>query len=162
MRSSRARRGALPGIPRLLAYTQRAMDCFDQDGEFARYTISILMAGETDHPTVQHQLGLVGELAADCLAEAEARGELAPGTSIADVSRIIAANQWGVALLWEKGMMTLEQMKTHTLLSHLLTLASVTRGKRRKALEKESQDLQMRMSAPVSGDVIPISRGKRQ
>lgn len=153
---------AEPGIPRLLAYTERAMACFDMDGEFARFTISILLAGETDHPTVQHQLGLVQVLAEECLAEADARGEIVPGTSIEDVSRIIAANQWGVALLWEKGMMDLEQMKTHTLLSHLLTLASVTRGRRRKALEKESLDLQQRMSNPVSGDVVPISRGKRR
>lgn len=162
LESSTQVQAAEPGIPRLLAYTRRAMDCFDMDGEFARFTISILLAGEADHPTVQHQLGLVQVLARECLEEADARGELLPGTSIEDVSCIIAASQWGVALLWEKGMMDLEQMKTHTLLSHLLTLVSVTRGRRREALEKESLDLQQRMSTPESGDVVSISRGQRQ
>lgn len=161
LESSVGVQAAEPGIPRLLAYTERAMACFDEDGEFARFTISILFAGEAGHPTVQHQLGLVQVLARECLQEAAARGELVPGTSIEDVARIISANQWGVALLWEKGMMDLEQMKTHTLLSHLLTLASVTRGERRKALEKESQDLQRCLSVPEAGDVVPISRGRR-
>ncbi|GAB5451287.1 MAG: hypothetical protein Hals2KO_16150 [Halioglobus sp.] len=127
---------AKQGIPRLLAYTEAAMRGFEY-GEFARYIISILFAAEPDHPAVHAQLGRIQRIAYHALCAAEREGELKPGLDLDRLSHVIAANQWGVALMWEKGLIDRHGLELQTMTSHYLTLLSVCTGKRRRSLQDQ-------------------------
>jgi AcrR family transcriptional regulator len=127
-----------PGIPRLLAYTERAMRVFDY-GEFTRPIFNILLSAEPGHAVAKSQLGRMQRIAYSALCIAADKGELLPDINLHELSHILAANQWGVALLWEKGMISLEQLKRQTTLSHYLTLAPACRGERKTMLLQECQ-----------------------
>lgn len=127
-----------PGIPRLLAYTESAMRVFDY-GEFTRPIFSILLSAEPGHAVAKSQLGRMQRIAYEALCIAADQGELLPDIDLHELSYILAANQWGVALLWEKGLISAKQLKKQTTLSHCLTLAPACRGKRKTMLLQECQ-----------------------
>jgi len=153
LEESVAVRNAEPGIPKLLAYTEAAMAEFEY-GEFARYIIRILLSAEQDHPLAQVQLGRMQKVAYAGLTIASEQGELHSDVDLQELSHVFAANQWGVALLWEKGMLDGDQLEMHTKLSHYLTLSALCCGKRKLWIDKRCQALMQRHpTAPFA--VVP-------
>jgi AcrR family transcriptional regulator len=130
-----------PGIPRLLAFTAGVMKGFEYTPEYARVIVSILMRAEKDHPSANAQLGRIQEIAHEALCTANEQGELEPGLDLEELSCLVCANQWGIALLWEKGMLGLEQLEVQTNLNHYLTLTPLCRGKRKKMMKQKLQIL---------------------
>ena len=90
------------GIPRLLAFTEGAMRGFEQTPEYAKAIISLLVRAELDQTTVDARLGRVQRFAHSSLSCAAEQGELRAGLDLEELSYLIAGNQWGIALLWEK------------------------------------------------------------
>ena len=129
------------GIPRLLAYTEGTMRGFDHTPQYARAIISLVLRVELDHSTDHSRLRRVQQMAFTSLCVAAEQGELHPGLDLLEVSYLIAANQWGIALLWERGLLTLEQLEAQAILSHYLTLTPLCRGKRKKLMKAKLSEL---------------------
>jgi AcrR family transcriptional regulator len=140
LETSEQMRGVEAGIPTLMTFTEHAMQAFE-GGEFARYFFHILLGAEPDHPDAQAQLGRIQRIAFKSLLVAAEKGELEPGLNLEQISYAIAANQWGAAVLWEKGMLELEELRTQTRLGHCLILATLCRGERKKQIQQECQRL---------------------
>jgi AcrR family transcriptional regulator len=132
---------AKPGIERLMAYTEGAIKGFEYTPEYARVIVSILLRAERDHPTADAQLGRVQQVAQHSLTAAVEQGELRDDFDLDALSHLICANQWGVVLLWEKGMLSLAQLATQTSLSHHLTLTPLCIGRRKQLMEAKLQEL---------------------
>lgn len=130
-----------PGIPRLLVFTQGVMKGFGYTPEYAKVIVSILVRAEKDHPNANTQLGRVQKIAFEALCVASEQGELEPGLDLEEISCLLCANQWGIALLWEKGLLGLEQLEMQANLSHYLTLTPLCRGKRKKTMKAKLQTL---------------------
>lgn len=132
---------AKPGIERLMAFTEGAIKGFEYTPEYARVIVSILLRAEPGHPTAYAQLGRVQQFAHVCLGVAVEQGELRDDLDLDVLSNLICANQWGVVLLWEKGMLGLAQLATQTSLSHHLTITPLCIGKRKQLMETKLQEL---------------------
>ena len=132
---------AKPGISRLMAYTEGAIQGFEYTPEYARVIVSILLRAERDDPTARVQLGRVQQVALNSLTAAVEQEELRDDLDLVALSDLICANQWGVVLLWEKGMLGLAQLAAQTSLSHHLTLTPLCIGKRKLLMEAKLQTL---------------------
>lgn len=132
------------GIPQLLAFTVGTMAQFEEMPKYARAVIAIIMRANMDEETAKQTLGPVKRFAMASLLVAQQQGELRDDVAIEDIAHLIAANLWGVVLLWEKGVLQLEQLKMQIALSHCLTLTPLCVGKRQ-------EQMQTRLNALLSG-----------
>jgi AcrR family transcriptional regulator len=130
-------RDAEPGIPRLLAFISNSMLRFEEMPEYGRAVISILLRADLDSEAAELRFGPVQDFAYKSLCIAEDNGELSPGLNLEELSFQIAANEWGVLLLWEKGLLKSEQLQRQVYLNLYLTLTGLCEGRRRAAMEVE-------------------------
>lgn len=145
------------GIPRLLAFTEGAMSGFEQSPEYSKAIISLLVRAELDQTTLHARLGRVQRFTYSSLSIAAQQGELRPGLDLNELSYLIAGNQWGIALLWEKGLIQLQQLEAQTSLSHYLTLTPLCQGKRKKNMEVKLDEL-LSHSSLVTQESTQLSR----
>lgn len=130
-----------PGIPRLHAFTAGTMKQFEQMPEYARAVISLMLRADLDAENTSKRFGPVQRFAHSSLCIAAERGELQEGLDLEELSYQIAANEWGVVLLWEKGILKLEQLRRLISLNHYLTLTPLCVGPRRQQMEKELNEV---------------------
>jgi AcrR family transcriptional regulator len=142
------------GIPRLLAYTVGAMRQFEETPEYARVIISILVRTDLDYETAGARLRPVQRFSHASLTIAAQQGELRAGLDLTELSYLIAANQWGVVLLWENGLLGLEELEPKIRLSHYLTLAPLCLGARKELMEEKLNEL-------ISGSTTGTSESKQ-
>ena len=138
-----------PGIPQLLAYSEGAMKLFAADPDYAAVTTRILLQAEPDHHSANDQVERVREMAHAALSYAAEQGEFAGNCDLDELSMLISAHQWGLAVMWDKGLLPLQQLKTQVTLSHCLTLIPLCQGKRKAWLEAKVQDFLIH-SRPVA------------
>jgi AcrR family transcriptional regulator len=124
-----------PGLPRLLAYTAGSMKRFEEMPEYARAVVAILLRADFDYATTYEQMGPIQRVAYASLCTSAELGELRAGLDLGELSCLVASNQWGVVLLWKKGLLKLEQLGTQVSLSHYLTLTPLCVGKRKQSME---------------------------
>lgn len=157
LEASDAVTGAEPGLPRLLAFTAGAMRQFEEEPNYARAVISIIVRADLGVEDAYARMGPVLRFALQCLQEANERGELRQGLDLEELAYLVACNQWGVVLLWEKGLLGLDQLVTQVSLSHYLALTHLCRGRRKTAMKKEMEALlESTVGAPA-----PRSRQRR-
>jgi AcrR family transcriptional regulator len=138
-----------PGIPQLLAYSEGAMKLFSEAPDFAAVTVRILLRAENDLHSVNDQVEKVRKFTHEALCYAAQRGEFLGDFDLHELSILITGQQWGLALMWDKGQLSLEQLPTQLTLSHCLTLSPLCQGKRKLWLEAKVQDL-LTPSRPVA------------
>ncbi len=126
---------AEPGLPRLHAYTTGSMQQFEDMPGYARAVISIMLRADLDPETANTRFLPVQRFARESLGVAAEQGELREALDLTRLSYQIAANVWGVVLLWEKGILGLEQLRPAVSLNHHLTLTPLCVGKRRQSME---------------------------
>lgn len=63
------------------------------------------------------------------LDEARRRKELLPDTDAPALARMLAGHMWGILLLWNKGLLTLDELPAMANRSLCLSLAGVVRGR---------------------------------
>jgi AcrR family transcriptional regulator len=97
------------GIPRLLAFMFGAIRQFEDMPLLSRAVIAILLRREAEPEEAYARLGRGQRFAHTALEVALDRGELLPAIDLEQLSYLIAANQWGAVLLWEKGLLGLKQ-----------------------------------------------------
>ena len=143
---------AAPCIERLLAYTEQAMKGFKATPRYARAVITLLLQAEGDNAAARSQLGRIQQFALACLTDAARQGEIRSDLDLEKFSQMIAANQWGATLMWEKGLTPLEELLEQTRLGHYLVLAPIARGKTKKALEAQLHLLR----GQHAGELAPV------
>ena len=144
---------AEPGLPRLHAYTTGSMQQFEEMPEYARAVISIMLRAELDPETASTRFGPVQRFARESLGVASEQGELRDGLDLSRLSYQIAANVWGVVLLWEKGILGLEQLQPAVSLNHYLALTPLCVGTRRELMEAGLHEVLQPSDPGVAGPV---------
>jgi AcrR family transcriptional regulator len=146
---------ATPGIPRLLAITELAMLPFRDNPDFMKTVVAIVVAANENTPGAGERVGRVQMLAYDALVVARENDELKSGVDLQELSLIIAANQWGVALMWQQNMISLEQLIRQSNLNHVITLIPFCTDGRKQWLEKR-MDMFHPAITPVSNQPIRL------
>ena len=129
------------GIPRLLAFTAGSMRLFENRPVPGRAVISILLRAELDPEMALERFGPVQRFAHASLAIAQEQGELREGLDLAAIANLFAASEWGVVLLWEKGLLDVSQLRHQISLNNYLTLIPLCVGERKTILENELEEL---------------------
>ena len=130
-----------PGIPRLLAFAVGTMAQFEEMPKYAKAVIAIIVRADMEPETAYRNMGPVQRFTLASLEIARANGELVDDLDFEELSYVVAANLWGTVLLWEKGVLQLDQLMHQIALSNCLTLTPVCVGKRQQALSSELQRL---------------------
>ena len=125
------------GIDRLITYSVGTMVDFQAMPEAARAMVSILVRAELDADSAYERFGPMQRYALQSLTIARQNGELVEGVDIEQLSYQISAHQWGAVLLWEKGLLELEQLASQVRLNLYLTLAPICTGERAENLQSE-------------------------
>lgn len=160
--------GVDPGIPRLLAFTIGTMRQFEEMPDYARAIISILLSADLDPEAAYARFGPVQRFAHASLRIAAENGELRDDVDLLELSYLISANEWGTVLLWEKGLLKLEQLERHISLNHYLTLTPVCIRTRKKLMEENLTELLGRSTTaspgenPGAGVSLPVDNKKQK
>lgn len=112
------------GIPRIIALTRRAMDTFAESPAFMESAVSLVLGISSEEEAIYQRVGRTQQWFYEQLLVAEADGDLLPGTNCTQLSHTLAASQWGCTLLWQKKLISLEELRQQTLLKHCLDLKS--------------------------------------
>ena len=110
------------GLSRIIELTKRTMANFRAAPDFMASAMSIVVAITPDEEAQHHRIGITQQLFHESLLIAKSEGELQPGTDCLQLSQLIAASQWGVTLLWQKQLISLEALEQHAIMKHCLDL----------------------------------------
>ena len=110
------------GISRILELTRRTMDTFEKSPEFMESAMSIVVGISAEDEAEHHRVGSTQTWFHEALLVAESEGQLIPGTDCTQLSQLLAASQWGVTLMWQKGLISLETLRRQAIIKHCLDL----------------------------------------
>jgi AcrR family transcriptional regulator len=122
------------GIPAILANRAAANQRIIETPAYAEAMTKALVQAAPDHPLVRVLLRDSVAVLTAHLETAAASGEIRPGLDVPAVAEQLAAQGWGVILLWMKGLVPLADFETTSINGLLALLLGVTRGSRHRAL----------------------------
>ena len=142
------------GIPRIIALTRRAMDTFAESPEFMESAVSLVLGITAEEEAIYERVGRTQQWFYEQLLIAESDGNLLPGTCCIKLSQSLAASQWGCTLLWQKKLISLEELREQALLKHCLDLKPYCVPHRQRWLEEiqMSVTIQQNKELPVVSD----------
>ena len=123
------------GISRILELTRRTMDTFEQSPEFMELAMSIVVGISAEDEAEHHRVGSTQKWFHEALLVAESEDQLIPGTDCTQLSQLLAASQWGVTLMWQKGLISLETLRRQAIIKHCLDLMPFCRMETREWLD---------------------------
>ena len=123
------------GISRILELTRRTMDTFERSPEFMNSTMSVVVGISAEDEAEHHRVGKTQQWFYEALLIAESEDQLLPGTDCLQLSQLLAASQWGVTLMWQKGLISLETLRRQATIKHCLDLMPFCRMDTRKWLD---------------------------
>jgi AcrR family transcriptional regulator len=138
------------GIPRIIALTRRAMDTFAESPAFMESAVSLVLSISAEEEAIYQRVGRTQQWFYEQLLVAEADGDLLPGTNCTQLSHILAASQWGCTLLWQKKLISLEELRQQALLKHCLDLKSYCAPHRQAWLEEIESSVTLNQDAEQS------------
>jgi AcrR family transcriptional regulator len=147
---------AQPGIPRIIALTGRAMQTFSDSPEFMESAVSLVLSMTAEEEAVYDRVGRTQQWFYEQLLVAEADGDLIPGTDCLHLSQLMAASQWGVTLLWQKNLISLDALREQALLKHcfdLMPFCTVPRRQWLASLKATIQEKTLDFSSPIAREV---------
>jgi AcrR family transcriptional regulator len=127
---------ARAGIPRIIALTQRAMDTFGESPAFMESAVSLVLGITAEEEAEYQRVGRTQEWFYEQLLVAKSEGDLLPTTDCLQLSQLMAASQWGCTLLWQKKLISLEELREQTLLKHCLDLIPYCTAAQKRSLEE--------------------------
>ena len=139
--SSSAPEDSEPGIPNIFALTQGVMSEFQKHPEYMETVIAITIQGSADDKLTNNQMDRIQRVCYQALRTASKNKELLPHTDCLELSQLLAAGQWGLVLLWQKHLISLEQLVRQSMLNHCVVLMPFCRKERREWLENEMRAL---------------------
>ncbi len=135
------------GIPRLLAYAEGAMRMFAKEPEFSSLVVGILLRVQDKQSTVDDLITQVRGLIHRCIVEAVEMGELPEHTDTEALADMLCAHQWGLVLMWERDIMTLETLSLQLTISYCLTLMSLCEPQCQTWLQARHQEFKTRLDS---------------
>ncbi len=123
------------GISRILELTRRTMDIFERSPEFMESAISVVVGISAEDEAEHHRVGMTQKWFHEALLIAESEDQLLPGTDCMQLSQLLTASQWGVTLMWQKGLIPMETLKRQAMIRHCLDLMPFCRMETRKWLD---------------------------
>ncbi|HBK12994.1 MAG TPA: hypothetical protein DDZ32_09135 [Gammaproteobacteria bacterium] len=123
------------GISRILELTRRTMDTFERSPEFMNSTMSVVVGISAEDEAEHHRVGKTQKWFHEALLIAESEDQLLPGTDCMQLSQLLAASQWGVTLMWQKGLISTETLRRQATIKHCLDLMPFCRMETRKWLD---------------------------
>ena len=122
------------GISRILELTRRTMDTFERSPEFMESAMSIVVGISAEDEAEHHRVGITQKWFHEALLVANSEDQLLPETNCILLSQLLAASQWGVTLMWQKGLISLETLRRQAIIKHCLDLMPFGRMKTRNWL----------------------------
>lgn len=147
-----------PGVARIIEFTRRALQLFQRAPNFMESVISVVVGISADEEAEYHRIGKTQTRYLAELQAANQAGELLPHTDCEQLAQVLTASQWGVALMWQKGLISAEQMRHLAIQKHCVDLIPFCTPARRKWLETV-QALAMR--GLDSGELIALPADAR-
>jgi AcrR family transcriptional regulator len=126
--------GGETGIATVLAAQRAAFRQIVRAPNYAAAMAHALFDAPAADPLADLLLGAGVAHSTAALAQARDQGELSPATDIDALARSLMAQNWGVILMWMKGLVHLDRIQVEASRAHLLTLVAATRGARREQL----------------------------
>ena len=127
---------ASEGIYRILELTQRTMDNFERSPEFMNSAMSVVVGISAEEEAEHHRVGITQQWFYEALLVAESEEQLLPETDCMQLSQILAASQWGVTLMWQKGLISLEALRRQAIIKHCIDLMPFCREQTRDWLHE--------------------------
>jgi len=148
---------ARAGIPRIIALTQRAMDTFGESPAFMESAVSLVLGITAEEEAQYQRVGRTQEWFYEQLLVAKSEGDLLPTTDCLQLSQLMAASQWGCTLLWQKKLISLEELREQTLLKHCLDLIPYCTAAQKRSLE----ELQYTITCGKESEVSAVANQTR-
>lgn len=123
------------GISRILELTRTTMDTFERSPEFMESAMSVVVGISAEDEALHHRVGITQQWFYEALLVAESEDQLLPGTDCVQLSQILTASQWGVTLMWQKGLISLETLRRQAIIKHCLDLMPFCRMETHKWLD---------------------------
>ena len=97
--------------------------------------MSIVVGISAEDEAEHHRVGSTQTWFHEALLVAESEDQLIPGTDCTQLSQLLAASQWGVTLMWQKGLISLETLRRQAIIKHCLDLMPFCRMETREWLD---------------------------
>ena len=97
--------------------------------------MSVVVGISAEDEAEHHRVGMTQKWFHEALLVAESEGQLIQGTDCMQLSQLLAASQWGVTLMWQKGLISLETLRRQAIIKHCLDLMPFCRMETRKWLD---------------------------
>ena len=120
--------GSLPvisapnGVSRIIELTRQTMDTFAESPAFMDSAMSVVVSISAKEEAEHHRIGSTQIWFYEALLVAESEGELIVGTDCLLLSQLLAASQWGVTLMWQKKLISLDTFRHQAILKHCMDL----------------------------------------
>jgi hypothetical protein len=98
------------------------MDTFAQSPEFMESAISVVVGISAEEEAEHHRVGITQQWFYEALLIAESEDQLLPGTDCLQLSQLLSASQWGVTLMWQKGLISTDTLKRQAIIKHCVDL----------------------------------------
>ena len=122
------------GISRILELTRRTMDTFQRSPEFMESAMSVVVGISAEEEAEHHRVGMTQKWFHEALLVAKSEDQLLPDTDCRELSQLLAASQWGVTLMWQKGIISVETLRRQAVIKHCLDLMPFCRRETRNWL----------------------------
>ena len=110
------------GISRILELTRRTMDTFEKSPEFMESAMSVVVGISAEEEAEHHRVGITQQWFYEALLIAESEDQLLPGTDCLQLSQLLSASQWGVTLMWQKGLISTDTLQRQAIIKHCVDL----------------------------------------
>ena len=120
--------------------------------------MSVVVGISADDEAEHHRVGITQQWFYEALLVAESEDQLLPGTDCMQLSQLLAASQWGVTLMWQKGLISVETLRRQAIIKHCLDLMPFCCTETAKWL---NELLSSTMNAPGNGSNIAIAAEAR-
>ncbi len=122
------------GISRILELTRRTMDTFERSPEFMKSAMSAVVGISAEEEAEHHRVEITQKWFHEALLVANSEDQLLSETDCILLSQLPAASQWGVTLMWQKGLISVETLRRQAIIKHCLDLMPFGRMKTRNWL----------------------------
>ena len=110
------------GLSRLMELTKQTMAKFRAAPDFMASAISVVVGISPYEEAEHNRVGITQQIFHQSLLTAKAKHELKPDTDCLQLSQLMAASQWGVTLLWQKNLISLDTLEEQAIMKHCLDL----------------------------------------
>ena len=126
---------AVGGIERIIELTRSTMVVFKQSPEFMSTVTSVVLGISAEEEAEHGRIGRTETLFCASLQAAKTDGDLLPETDCTQLAQLLSASQWGVTLLWQKGLIPLATLEKHAVIKHCPDLMPFCVASRQKWLQ---------------------------